>query len=172
MSLRSTAIPLAVLVVSGCGASHPAPTDTTTADTTTANATATTTTEAAVVSPTAAPARPARWVDLQAGDCLADPPPEDPSVVYVTVVDCATPHSAQVFHRGGLRVNAALADIARTECDAGLTTFTGQGASGRYAVTFLIDSRQDRTDNNPIPSDVICVLTDPGGAKLTGSAGH
>lgn len=122
--------------------------------------------------PTAAPARPARWVDLQAGDCLADPPPEDPSVVYVTVVDCATPHSAQVFHRGGLRVNAALADIARTECDAGLRTFTGQGASGRYAVTFLIDSRQDRTDNNPIPSDVICVLTDPGGAKLTGSAGH
>lgn len=158
---------LLALLLSGCAGTSPSPEPT--ASDTAPSGTAQTTTAPAV---TTSPTRSVRWVDLRAGECLADPPPEDPSVVYVAVVDCAAPHSAQVFHRGGLKVNTALADIARTECEAGLATFTGQGPTGRYSVTFLIDSKQDRTDNNPVPSDVICVLADPAGAKLTGSAGH
>lgn len=46
----------------------------------------------------------AKWIDLTAGDCLAEPPP------------------------------------AGTECDAGLTAYTGLPAvSGRYTVSYLID---------------------------------
>jgi len=52
------------------------------------------------------------------GDCLADPPPSDPSVVTVSVVDCAIPHSAEVYLRSDVEVNAAIADVADRECGA------------------------------------------------------
>src|ERR1700710_3018298 len=40
-----------------------------------------------------------KWVELEVGDCLADPPPTDPGVVTVGLVDCAQPHVAEVFSR-------------------------------------------------------------------------
>jgi hypothetical protein len=46
----------------------------------------------------------------------------------------------------------------------------GPSAGSPFAVTYLIDSEQDRTFNNPLPSTVICLLQDPGGQTLIGSA--
>ncbi|MEE6163225.1 MULTISPECIES: hypothetical protein [unclassified Mycolicibacterium] len=111
------------------------------------------------------------WVDLQAGDCLVGMPPTDPSVVMVTTVDCATPHRAEAFYRGDVSVNDAIAGVADQACATGFASYTGHPATGsRFSVTYLIDSRQDRTSNNPEPSSVICVLYAADGTQLTGSA--
>ncbi len=115
--------------------------------------------------------RTQKWIELQVGDCLADPPPSDPSVVTVSVVDCAIAHAAEVYLRADVEVNAAIADVADRQCDAGFTQYTGQPAgSGPFVVTYLIDSNQDRTSANPLPSTVICLLQAPTGGPLTGSA--
>jgi hypothetical protein len=119
------------------------------------------------VATTAQGPRVQRWIDLQVGDCLADPPPTDPGVVTVSVVDCAIPHSAEVYLRADVEVNAAIADVADRECGAGLGQYTG---GGPFAMTYLIDSNQDRTSANPLPSTVICLLQASGGGPLTGSA--
>ena len=104
-------------------------------------------------------------------DCLADPPPSDPSVVMVSVVDCALPHSAEVYLRADVQVNSAVADVADRQCGAGLTQYTGQSVGGDpFAMTYLIDSNQDRTSANPLPSTVICLLQATDGGPLTGSA--
>jgi hypothetical protein len=115
--------------------------------------------------------RTEKWVDLHVGECLADPPPSDPSVVTVTVVDCATAHQAEVYLRTAVEVNAALDDVANRDCSAGLAQYTARSGSP-YSTTYLIDSEQDRTSNNPMPSTVICLLQDTNGAALTGSARH
>lgn len=110
------------------------------------------------------------WVDLQVGDCLVDLPPTDPSVVMVTTVACATPHRAEAFYRGDVAVNEAVAGVADHACASGFTSYTGHPAAGsRFSVTYLIDSRQDRTSNNPEPSSVICMLYAADGTPLTGS---
>lgn len=110
-----------------------------------------------------------KWIDLQVGDCLTDPPPVDPGVVMVSVVDCAIPHAAEVYLRTDVEVNAAVADVADRDCSAGLTQYTG---GGPFAMTYLIDSNQDRTSANPLPSTVICLLQASNGGPLTGSARH
>jgi hypothetical protein len=116
-------------------------------------------------------ARTEKWVDLQVGDCLGDPPPSDPSVVTVSVVDCAMPHSAEVYLRADVEVNDAIADVADQRCDAGLAQYTGQSVgTGPFAPTYLIDSKQDRTSDNPLPSTVICLLQAADGGPLTGTA--
>ena len=142
-------------------------TSTTTTSTTT---TVTTTTTVAAPPPTQGP-RVEKWVDLQVGECLADPPPSDPSVVTVAVVDCGSAHAAEVYLRAAVEVNAALDDVANRQCGTGLAQYTGRSASP-YATTYLIDSEQDRTSNNPMPSTVICLLQDANGGPLTGSARH
>jgi hypothetical protein len=134
---------------------------------------------ASPASPTSAPVtattttahgpRTQKWIDLEVGDCLVDPPPTDPSVVTVSVVDCAIPHAAEVFLRANVEVNAAIADVADRQCGAGLPEYTGQ-TGGQFLVTYLVDSNQDRTSGNPLPSTVICLLQAPGGGPLTGSA--
>jgi hypothetical protein len=135
----------------------------------TASAPATTTTVAAPS--TAQGPRTEKWIDLQVGDCLADPPPSDPSVVTVSVVDCAIAHAAEVYLRADVEVNAAIADVADRECNAGFTRYTWQSVGGSpFAVTYLIDSNQDRTSASPLPSTVICVLAGSNGGALTGSA--
>ncbi len=135
------------------------------------------TTSTAAASPTtsAAPAPPqprtARWVDLAVGDCLAEPPPTDPAVVIVTVVDCSGPHQAETFLRAGIPVDAAVTDVANQRCDAGFTAYTGRPVAGSATtITYLIDSEQDRTSNNPYPSTVICLLQSANGQPMTGSA--
>lgn len=121
--------------------------------------------------PTTAPARVTKWFALQPGDCLAGPPPTDPAVVEVTVVDCATPHLAEVFLRAAIPVNAAVSDTGNGQCDEGFQQYTGVPLAGSgYTLAYLIDSEQDRTDNNPYPSTVICLLQGATGQPLTGSA--
>jgi hypothetical protein len=114
-----------------------------------------------------------KWVDLQVGDCLADPPPSDPSVVTVTVVDCTTAHQAEVYLRASVGVNEATADVANDKCAAGFSPYTGAPLHGSpYATTYLIDSNQDRTSANPDPSTVLCLLHAADGRPLTESAHH
>ncbi len=113
-------------------------------------------------------ARQAKWVDLQVGDCLNTPPPTDPSVVDVTLVDCSAPHIAEVFLRASVAVNDAVSGVADQRCAAGLTQYTGQ--NGRYTSTYLIDSNMDRTGHTPLPSTVICLLQSTTGLSLNGSA--
>jgi hypothetical protein len=151
---------LALLTACDAGANHPKASSTSPAAKTTAAA-----------PPTAQGPRMQKWIDLQVGDCLADPPPSDPSVVTVSVVDCALAHAAEVYLRADVEVNAAIADIADQECDAGFTRYTGQAVGGSpLVVTYLIDSNQDRTSANPLPSTVICLLAASNGGPLTGSA--
>jgi hypothetical protein len=85
-------------------------------DATPATPTSTTSAPAAVTTATADGARMQKWIELQVGDCLVDPPPTDPSVVTVSVVDCAIPHAAEVFLRADVQVNAAIADVADRQC--------------------------------------------------------
>lgn len=113
-------------------------------------------------------ARQVKWVDLQVGDCLHTPPPTDPSVVEVTVVDCSVPHVAEVFLRANVAVNDAIAGVADQRCAAGLMEYAGQNS--RYTSTYLIDSNMDRTGHTPLPSTVICLLQSATGLSLNGSA--
>jgi len=113
-------------------------------------------------------ARQAKWVDLQVGDCLNTPPPTDPSVVEVTLVDCSAPHIAEVFLRANVAVNDAIAGVADQQCAAGMAEYTGQ--TSRYTSTYLIDSNMDRTGHTPLPSTVICLLQSATGLALNGSA--
>jgi hypothetical protein len=112
-----------------------------------------------------------KWVDLQVGDCIADVPAVDLGEVSVAIVDCATAHAAEVYLRAPVEVNAAIADVANRVCAAGVPDYTGRPADGSpYSVTYLIDSGQDRTSNNPLPSTVICLLQSANGQALTASA--
>jgi len=159
----------AIALLAACGANGPA------SGTTSASATAATTSATAATAIAAPPAaqapRTERWIDLQVGDCLVDPPPTDPAVVTVTVVDCATAHQAEVYLRAPVGVNAAIADVANRECDAGFSRYTGRPVGGnQFTVTYLIDSDQDRTSADPTPSTVICLLQAATGQPLTESA--
>ena len=117
------------------------------------------------------PPRTANWTSLKPGDCLADAPPTDPAVVMVTIVDCAQPHLAETYVRAPIPVDAALDGTANAQCEAALRQYTGRGSAGSpYAISYLIDSDQDRTSNNPLPSTVICLLQGAQGQSLTGSA--
>jgi hypothetical protein len=124
-----------------------------------------------VAAPPTPQARTEKWVDLAVGDCLAAPPPTDPSVVTVTIVDCASPHSAEVYLLAPLAVNAAITDVAYEQCASGLSQYTCQPVKGGpFTAAYLIDSDQDRTSNNPDPSTVICLLEAVDGQPLTESA--
>ena len=98
-------------------------------------------------------------------------PPTDPAVVTVTLVHCSQPHLAEVYLRADIPVNEALSDVAGSQCDTGFTAYTGMAVAGSgFTTTYLIDSDQDRTDNNPYPSTVICLLQDAQGRSLSSSA--
>lgn len=131
------------------------------------------TAETATVSPTPAPqsARTETWINLQVGDCLADLPPADLSRITVTIVDCATAHSAEVYLRAPVAVDAAVVSMANRDCAAEFAPYTGQSVdTSPYSVAYLIDSHQDRTGADPTPSTVICLLQPANGQLLTGSA--
>jgi hypothetical protein len=170
------ALLLALLtVLSGCAANNPQSVRSSTNPTSTiaTRTPASTTTAVAAPPPTQSP-RTEKWTDLGVGDCLAQLPPTDPSVVTVTVVDCATAHAAEVYLRGPMAVDAAIADVADRQCAAGFSQYAGRSdksfSGGSLAVTYLIDSDQDRTSDNPAPSTVICLLHATNGQPLTGSA--
>ena len=70
-----------------------------------------------------------------------------------------------------MAVNAAIADVANQQCATRFPQYTGQPLNGSpYAITYLINSNQDRTSANPTPSTVICLLQGSSGQELTGSA--
>ncbi len=151
----------AVAVLSACGTEQPAePTPPEPNPTSTAAATTNT---------PASPPRPRNWFELGVGDCVTALPRIDLGEVAVAVVDCASPHAAEVYLRVPVEVNAAIADVADGKCQAGLARYTGRSGNGPYSVTYLIDSNQDRTSNNPLPSTVICLLQSANGHPLTGS---
>jgi hypothetical protein len=161
--LTAMALLSACATDAGTSTAPTAPTSTTSA--------APVTTSTAVAAPPTPQTRTEKWVDLAVGDCLAAPPPTDPSVVTVTVVDCASPHSAEVYLLAPLAVNAAIVDVAYQQCTSGLSRYTGQPVKGGpFTVAYLIDSNQDRTSNNPDPSTVICLLEAVDGQPLTESA--
>ena len=127
----------ALMLISGCTSTATAPTSET--PTTPASST---TPQTPSATPTATPtARTANWFDLDVGECLADPPPTDPNVVAVAVVECRkTPHRAEVYQRAPLAVNTAVVDVATRKCDNGFTAYTGEPVgSGRFTVTYLTD---------------------------------
>jgi hypothetical protein len=124
----------------------------------------------AVPAPTTPATATQKWTDLKVGDCLAELPPVDLSEQTVTVVDCTAPHAAEVYLRAPVEVNAAIADVANQKCAAGFRDYTGQPVGGPYAMTYLIDSDQNRTSSNPEPSTVICLLQGTGSGPLTSSA--
>lgn len=163
MRTGSLLAPLTLCVaalVTGCGGPTAAPT-------TSSAATTTTTTTVATAAPASvSPIQP--WFNLQVGDCIDQVPAVDEGAVDVTLVDCAAPHRAEVYQRAPIPVDAAVTDIANQRCTEALAAYTGR--SGGYTVSYLIDSNQDRTAHNPLPSTVICLLQDGAGAALTGSA--
>jgi hypothetical protein len=112
-----------------------------------------------------------KWIDLQVGDCVADLPPADLSRVTITIVDCGTAHLAEVYVRAPMAVDTAIANVANRDCAAGFAPYTGKPLEGGpFSVTYLIDSNQDRTSANPLPSTLICLLQAANGQPLTGSA--
>jgi hypothetical protein len=156
----------APILLSACASSTTTPSSSSTG--------VTTTTPAVTTTPATPPApepsrRTVNWFDLDVGDCLADPPPVgDPNVIGVAVVDCATPHQAEVYLRAPLAVNTAVTDVADRKCAEGFTKYTGEPVgSGTFTITYLIDSNQNRTSSNPDPSTVICLLQAAGGGPLT-----
>lgn len=111
-----------------------------------------------------------KWIDLQVGECVADLPPADLSRVTVTVVDCATAHLAEVYLRAPMAVDTAISTVANRDCAAGLAPYTGQSFDGgKFSISYLIDSNQDRTGALPNPSTLICLLQSTNGQSLTGS---
>ena len=69
-----------------------------------------------------------------------------------------------------MAVNAAVAYVANQQCAVGFSQYTGRSVgSSSFAVTYLIDSNQDRTSDNPAPSTVICLLHAADGQPLTKS---
>jgi hypothetical protein len=142
------------------------------------SAVATSTDETTVTSTaTIAPAPPATpeprakdWFDLDVGDCLVALPRVDLGEVSVGLVDCTDPHAGEVFLRAPVEVNDAVADVADKQCGGAVTEYTGRPGGDTYTVTYLIDSNQDRTSANPLPSTVICLLQAADGGALTGSA--
>ena len=119
--------------------------------------------------PATAEPRAKNWFDLDVGDCLVDLPRVDLGEVSVGIVDCSSPHAGEVFLRAPVEVNAAIADVADQQCAAGVADYTGRRAGDAFAVTYLIDSNQDRTSANPLPSTVICLLQAGDGRQLTES---
>jgi hypothetical protein len=120
---------------------------------------------------TTASPRHKNWFDLQVGDCVTEIPAIDVGAVITDIVDCTTPHQAEVYLLAPLAVNNAVADVADEKCTDGFVGYTGQAVNGSpYSVTYLIDSNQDRTANNPTPSTAICFLQAANGGPLTQSA--
>ena len=166
-----TALLTALALLPACGADAGTLGETSTGRTSTTTAAIAVTTTAIAAPLTTQGPRTEKWIDLEVGDCLADLPPTDPSVATVTIVDCATAHAAEVYFRAAIGVNAAITDVADRQCDVGFSQYTGRSIDGSpFAVTYLIDSNQDRTSSNPDPSTVICLLHAANGLPLTASA--
>jgi hypothetical protein len=158
---------IALALVPGCGRDAAGP-----AKTSTAPAATTASVSVAAPPPTTPAPRSAKWVDLAVGDCLVDIPQVDLGELMATIVDCATPHKAEVFARAAMWVDSTVPDVASRACMAEFPKYTGRPVAGSpYAVSYLVDADQDRTGNDSgAPGTAICLLADANGAALTKSA--
>ena len=173
MRIRSRRVLLCACTIASLAACAPVATDTSIGRTTATPPSAVWTSPPPTIAAPPMPLGPDthKWVDLQVGDCIAEVPAVDLGEVSVSLVDCAATHAAEVYLRAPVEVNAAIADVANRSCEAGVAEYTGRPLDGSpYAVTYLIDSNQDRTSNNPLPSTVICLLQSASGQPLTESA--
>jgi hypothetical protein len=173
MRIRSRRVLLCACAIAPLVACGPVATDTSIGSTTATTTSAVSTSPPPTVAAPPMPLTPDthKWVDLQVGDCIATVPAVDLGEVSVSLVDCATAHAAEVYLRAPVEVNAAIADVANRVCSAGVPDYTGRPVDGSpYSVTYLIDSGQDRTADNPLPSTVICLLQSANGRALTASA--
>jgi hypothetical protein len=93
--------------------------------------------------------------------------------VTVTVVDCGTPHAAEVYSRVPMAVDSAITTVANQDCAAGFASYAGQSLDGSpFSVAYLIDSNMDRTGATAMPSTVICLAQKANGQPMTGSVHH
>jgi hypothetical protein len=169
VSRQLPAVIIPLLMLAGCGQQATPEASPSASSTSTESATATPNPPSPVAAPPTQGPRTEKWVDLQVGDCVAEVPAVDLGAVTVDLVDCAMPHRAEVYLLAPIAVNAAVTDVANHVCTAGVAAYTGQPASA-FAVTYLIDSRQDRTSDNPLPSTVICLIQGVDVRPVTGSA--
>jgi len=142
----------ALALLTACGSSSSDGPATSAAATASPPAPVTTTTAVAAPSTAQGP-QTQKWIELQAGDCLADPPPSDPSVVTVSVVDCAIPHAAEVYLRADVAVDAAIADVADQQCDAGIFAIHGATCRRRSVGGDVPDRLQSRPDVGQSPAE-------------------
>ena len=115
-------------------------------------------------SPAPAPAGPQtkNWFDLKAGDCLTEIPAVDTGAVDNHGRRLRDAASGGGLSARAVAVNTAINQVAMEKCAKGFVDYTGQPfVGGPFAVTYLIDSNQDRTANNPTPSTAICFLPTP-----------
>jgi hypothetical protein len=155
-----------VALLAACGASDSGLGPTSVAAPTSAPAAVSST--APVVPPPSAP-QTKQWVDLQVGECVAEVPAVDVGEATVSVVDCSGPHQAEVYLLAPVAVNAAIADVADQACAKDVDQYTGGDPEPALSVTYLIDSKQDRTGAIPLPSTVICLLQAADGDALVES---
>jgi hypothetical protein len=155
----------ALALLPSCGS-----TDSAEPSTATSAAPASTGTTVAAPATTQGP-RTKNWFDLKIGDCVTEIPAIETGVVTTTVVDCTAPHQAEVYLLAPLAVNTAVAEVANEKCVEGFVAYTGQSFNASpLLVSYLIDSNQDRTSDNPTPSTAICLLQAKNGEPLTESA--
>jgi hypothetical protein len=69
-------------------------------------------------------------------------------------------------------VDTTVPDVANRDCGKAFPDYTGRSIDGSpYTTTYLVDSNQDRTSDNPTaPGTLICLVEDANGRTLTGSA--
>ena len=83
-----------------------------------------------VLTTPAPPTQTKNWFDLEVGDCVTEIPAIDMGAVTTDVVDCATPHQAEVYLLAPLAVNTAIDQVASEKCAAGFVAYTGQPFNG------------------------------------------
>ncbi len=173
MRIRGRRVVLCACAIASLSACSPVATDTSIGRTTATSTSAVSTSPAPTIAapPMTLGPETHKWVDLKVGDCIAEVPAVDLGAVTVALVDCTAPHAAEVYLRAPLPVNAAVTEVANRECVAGLPDYIGVSFDASpYSVTYLIDSNQDRTSDNPLPSTVICLLQSSSGEPLVASA--
>jgi hypothetical protein len=143
--------------------------------TATAGATTSTTRAGATTAPTVAGARVApRTVsvfDLVKGNCLDGATLSDGLITTIRLVDCAEPHTHEVFYSGRYPETSfdseKIASYANTTCLAQFTPYVGiDYARSRYQYLHIVPTQESWTRDND--RDVVCVAFEEN-ATLTGS---
>lgn len=111
-------------------------------------------------------------LDLRAGDCFNQPEGDQESLGEVAVVDCAAPHSFEVFHTVTVTGDtfpgdSALETQADSECGPRFDSWVAD--SSKFGYRYAPPSQQtwEQADDRVI----LCVAAPMDGGQTTGSAG-